>query len=228
MMIQRSFLGGFFFPLLAAGPKLRAWDPVKSPSPFWSAFFDRTSEALNSKRSRPASVATSVAEVVFPIPGGPDKRAAFQGPPGFDQVFFAAAGLLNCLSHDPNHLCNLITFSLFPRISREWDGACRSAHSWLGSFELFETSEVLDWSLLLAYGFVLLTFLAYGFVATAFLAYGFDTGAFLTYGFDTAVLDLDTYGFVTAFLAYGLDAAAAGLDDAGGASVMPFSFLALS
>ena len=39
---------------------------------------------------------------LLPIPGGPDRRAAFQGPLGADDVFFCAAGLLNCFSHVAN------------------------------------------------------------------------------------------------------------------------------
>lgn len=42
------------------------------------------------------------AENLLPIPGGPDKRADFQGPLGADHVFFCAAGLLNCFSHAAN------------------------------------------------------------------------------------------------------------------------------
>lgn len=92
-------------------------DPVMSPRQSWRADLERTSEALNSSKSRPSSLATNVAVVVsencagtvserswhdhdnqtviqrrsiiapsrfnlLPIPGGPDKSAAFQGPWG--------------------------------------------------------------------------------------------------------------------------------------------------
>jgi hypothetical protein len=58
-----------------------------SPKLSWSAFFDRTSDAFNSITFLPASLATNVAVVVLPIPGGPDNNAAFHGPLGALNAF---------------------------------------------------------------------------------------------------------------------------------------------
>ena len=41
-------------------------EPVTSPSASFNAFFDRASLALSSRTSRPDSLATNVAVVVFP------------------------------------------------------------------------------------------------------------------------------------------------------------------
>lgn len=43
----------------------------------WIAFLERTSDALNSTASRPASWVASLAAVVLPMPGGPESSAAF-------------------------------------------------------------------------------------------------------------------------------------------------------
>lgn len=62
------------------------------------AFFDLASDALNSNKSRPDSLATNVADVVLPIPGGPESSTAFQGPFGEENVFPCALGLLKVCS----------------------------------------------------------------------------------------------------------------------------------
>ncbi len=55
-------------------------DPVTSPRLVSKLFLERVSDAFNSNTCLFASVATNTAVVVFPIPGGPDRRAALNGP----------------------------------------------------------------------------------------------------------------------------------------------------
>ena len=87
-----------FFLEDAGGPKLSTCDPVTSPRPFSKPFFDLTSDAFHSKTSRPDSLPIKVALVVLPIPGGPERSAAFLGPLGAPNDF-GALGPLKIPSH---------------------------------------------------------------------------------------------------------------------------------
>lgn len=57
------------------------WELTASDTTAPSCFFDRVSDALSSMTSYPSSLAIKYAVVVFPTPGGPDKRAALAQNP---------------------------------------------------------------------------------------------------------------------------------------------------
>ena len=110
----------FFLPML---PKLRTCEPVTSPNACDRAFFERASEALSSRTSRPDSRPTSVAVVVLPMPGGPLRRAAFHGPLGPLRLLTGRLGLLNTFSQLLSHRFSLLTLSALPKISPVAAGA---------------------------------------------------------------------------------------------------------
>mmetsp|Transcript_1862 Transcript_1862/g.4125 ORF Transcript_1862/g.4125 Transcript_1862/m.4125 type:complete len:240 (+) Transcript_1862:1213-1932(+) len=126
-----SFLLPFFFPPPPPPPppppKFNTLDPVTSPSPSLRLFFDRASEALSSRKSRPDSRATRVAVVVLPMPGGPERRAAFLGPAGAPEENFLSEGRLKVSSHLFSQTTNLRTNSRFPSTSSLLEGAYLSA-----------------------------------------------------------------------------------------------------
>jgi hypothetical protein len=66
---------------------------------------------------------------LLPIPGGPDSKAAFHGPLGFEKAFPTLSSLLKFASHVESQLVNLRTDSAFPKMSRVVTGLYLSTQS---------------------------------------------------------------------------------------------------
>mmetsp|Transcript_23443 Transcript_23443/g.53505 ORF Transcript_23443/g.53505 Transcript_23443/m.53505 type:complete len:259 (+) Transcript_23443:1114-1890(+) len=133
MMMQRRLAGAGrpFFPPIA-----RTWLPVTSPRDSRRPFCERQSLAFQAVTERPEASATRVAVVVFPMPGGPERRAPrWRESPRPCRKFF---------SQEASHDVSFFTQSPFPRMSWTPLGAYLSAHSALASDTLARPPPMED------------------------------------------------------------------------------------